>query len=204
MLISIGCFLLQQQAPSDIRLSNGIERLKKRVGQYRQHHTECSPRFDQTFTGACEQQSIETVTLQKRYLESKAKKAAKKADKKQPENASLAGNLQSSVHVVSITRIFKLILWPFINHCNEHVNDVVGLFFFFFGYMWNILFFWCINFECILLKCLLCMNKNRCLKSRTNYKSITIPNEWMETFLIRNKLRAREKMQLNVWYRDII
>ncbi|XP_055317730.1 uncharacterized protein LOC129576533 [Sitodiplosis mosellana] len=92
--------LQQQQAPSDIsKISNGLERLKKRMGNYRQHHTECGPRFDQSFTGACEQQSIETVTLQKRFLENKAKKAAKKADKKQPENASLAGNLQSSVHV---------------------------------------------------------------------------------------------------------
>lgn len=71
------------------------------MGQYRQHHTECGPRFDQSFSGACEQQSVETVILQKRFLENKAKKAAKKADKKQPENASLANNLQSSVHVVS-------------------------------------------------------------------------------------------------------
>lgn len=71
------------------------------MGNYRHHHTECGPRFDQTFNGACEQQSVETVILQKRFLENKAKKAAKKADKKQPENASLAGNLQSSVHVVS-------------------------------------------------------------------------------------------------------
>lgn len=95
---------LHQQAPSDISKigSNGIERLKKRVGNYRQHHHECRPRFDQSFTGACEQQSVETVILQKRFLENKAKKAAKKADKKQPENSSLAGNLQSSVHVVSI------------------------------------------------------------------------------------------------------
>lgn len=73
------------------------------MGQYRSHHTDCGPRFDQSFTGACEQQSVETVILQKRFLENKAKKAAKKADKKQPENASLAGNLQSSVHVVSTT-----------------------------------------------------------------------------------------------------
>lgn len=72
------------------------------MGQYRQHHTESVPRFDQSFSGACEQQSVETVILQKRFLENKAKKAAKKADKKQPENSSLAGNLQSSVHVVSI------------------------------------------------------------------------------------------------------
>lgn len=95
--------MLQQQAPSDIsKISNGLERLKKRMGQYRHHHTECGPRFDQSFSGSCEQQSMETVVLQKRFLENKAKKAAKKADKKQPENPSLAGNLQSSVHVVSI------------------------------------------------------------------------------------------------------
>lgn len=99
-----------QQAPSDISKlnSNGLERLKKRMGQYRQHHTECGPRFDQSFTGACEQQSVETVILQQRFLENKAKKAAKKADKKQPENSSLAGNLQSSVHVVSLFPFFSL------------------------------------------------------------------------------------------------
>lgn len=96
--------LQQQQAPSDISKigTNGIERLKKRVGNYRHHHHECRPRFDQSFTGACEQQSHETVILQQRFLENKAKKAAKKADKKQPENSSLAGNLQGSIHVVSI------------------------------------------------------------------------------------------------------
>lgn len=100
----------QQQAPSDISKlnSNGIERLKKRIGQYRHHHAENVPRFDQSFSGACEQQSVETVILQKRFLENKAKKAAKKVDKKQPENSSLAGNLQSSVHVVSIFSDIKL------------------------------------------------------------------------------------------------
>lgn len=80
------------------------------MGQYRQHHTESVPRFDQSFSGACEQQSVETVILQKRFLENKAKKAAKKADKKQPENSSLAGNLQSSVHVVSIVHIYFTII----------------------------------------------------------------------------------------------
>lgn len=94
----------QQQAPSDISKigSNGIERLKKRVGNYRQHHHECRPRYDQSFSGVCEQQSTETQILQKRYHETKMKKAAKKAEKKQPENSSLAGNLQGSIHVVSI------------------------------------------------------------------------------------------------------
>lgn len=80
------------------------------MGQYRQHHTESVPRFDQSFSGACEQQSVETVILQKRFLENKAKKAAKKADKKQPENSSLAGNLQSSVHVVSISTKYPYII----------------------------------------------------------------------------------------------
>lgn len=90
------------------------------MGQYRSHHTECGPRFDQSFTGACEQQSVETVILQKRFLENKAKKAAKKVDKKQPENTSLAGNLQSSVHVVSLNEthshsFMNLRLMPLMN-----------------------------------------------------------------------------------------
>lgn len=60
---------------------NGIERLKKRIGNYRQHHTVCGPRFNQSFSDACEQQSMETVVLHKRSLQHKAKKAPKKASK---------------------------------------------------------------------------------------------------------------------------
>lgn len=88
------------QQPDQITKCNGIDRLKKRIGNYRQHHTICGPRFDQSFNGSCEQQSIETVVLQKRFLENKAKKAAKKADKKQLENAQV-NNLQNTVQVVS-------------------------------------------------------------------------------------------------------
>lgn len=94
-------FLFYQPTDS-ISNCNVIERLKKRIGNYRQHHTVCSPRFDHTFDGACKQQSIETGLLQKRYVENKAKKAAKKTDKKQLENAGQANNLQNSVQVVSI------------------------------------------------------------------------------------------------------
>lgn len=92
------------QQPDQITKCNGIDRLKKRIGNYRQHHTICGPRFDQSFNGACEQQSIETVVLQKRFLENKAKKAAKKADKKQLENAQV-NNLQNSVQVVSFSQL---------------------------------------------------------------------------------------------------
>lgn len=116
----------QQQAPPDTiaKANNGIERLKKRMGQYRQHHTECGPRFDQSFSGACEQQSHETIVLQKRFLENKAKKAAKKADKKQPDNTSLAGNLQSSVHVVSWIYLFTccFISYLFHIHFSTHLE----------------------------------------------------------------------------------
>lgn len=59
-----------------------FDRLKKRMGGYRKRQNESIPRFDQTFSGICEQQSIETNVLQKRFVESKAKRVAKKADKK--------------------------------------------------------------------------------------------------------------------------
>lgn len=79
---------------------DGVDRLHRRMETYRRRHRACEPRFDQTFSGVCEQQSIETTQLQKRVLENKAKKIAKKAEKKQVDT-TLAGNLQSSVHVVS-------------------------------------------------------------------------------------------------------
>lgn len=62
-----------------------FDRLKKRMNLYRKRQNESIPRFDQTFSGICEQQSIETNVLQKRFVESKAKRVAKKADKKQTD-----------------------------------------------------------------------------------------------------------------------
>lgn len=94
----------QQQQSNEIlppKRQAVVERLKRRIETYRRRQSDCAPRFDQTFSGVCEQQSLETNVLQKRFLESKAKRAAKKTDKKQTD--TLAGNLQSSVHVVSIT-----------------------------------------------------------------------------------------------------
>lgn len=64
-----------------------FDRLKKRMNLYRKRQNESIPRFDQTFSGICEQQSIETDLLQKRFIESKAKRVAKKADKKQADVA---------------------------------------------------------------------------------------------------------------------
>uniref|UniRef100_A0A336LQF4 CSON000975 protein n=1 Tax=Culicoides sonorensis TaxID=179676 RepID=A0A336LQF4_CULSO len=89
----------QQQEQLTPKRQAVVDRLRRRIETYRRRQTDCTPRFEQTFTGVCEQQSIETNVLQKRYLESKAKRQAKKTDKKQTDNSTLASNLQSSVHV---------------------------------------------------------------------------------------------------------
>lgn len=81
-----------------------VDRFRRRIENYRRRQTDCEPRFEQTFSGVCEQQNIETTVLQKRFLESKAKRAAKKTDKK--PDTTLAGNLQSSVLVVSLNLHF--------------------------------------------------------------------------------------------------
>uniref|UniRef100_A0A1B0DLK3 Neurogenic mastermind-like N-terminal domain-containing protein n=2 Tax=Phlebotomus papatasi TaxID=29031 RepID=A0A1B0DLK3_PHLPP len=91
----------QHQQQSDVlppKRQAVVDRLKRRIENYRRRQSDSVPRFNQTFNSVCEQQNLETSVLQKKFLESKAKKAAKKTDKKQPDN-TLAGNLQSSVHV---------------------------------------------------------------------------------------------------------
>lgn len=75
----------------------GADRLKRRMDNYRRHQNDCVPKFSHGFQGHCEQNSQETYILQKRFLESKAKRQPKKTDKKQNDNVGL-----SSVHVVSL------------------------------------------------------------------------------------------------------
>ncbi|XP_059608449.1 neurogenic protein mastermind isoform X2 [Phlebotomus argentipes] len=92
---------LAQQQQNDVlppKRQAVVDRLKRRIENYRRRQSETGPKFTQTFHSVCEQQNLETTVLQKKFLESKAKKAAKKTDKKQSDN-TLAGNLQSSVHV---------------------------------------------------------------------------------------------------------
>lgn len=66
-----------------------VERLKRRFDGYRKHQTDCIPRFNQSFNGLVEQNIQETLVLRQRYLESKAKRAAKKTDKKQSDTPQL-------------------------------------------------------------------------------------------------------------------
>ncbi|EFN87135.1 Neurogenic protein mastermind [Harpegnathos saltator] len=73
-----------------------VDRLRRRIEGYRRRQTDCIPRFDQSFNGLCEQNIQDTLMLKQRFLESKAKRQAKKTDKKQSDPVGL-----SSVHVVS-------------------------------------------------------------------------------------------------------
>ncbi|XP_017880272.2 uncharacterized protein LOC108625071 [Ceratina calcarata] len=73
-----------------------VDRLRRRIEGYRRRQTDCIPRFDQSFNGLCEQNIQDTLVLKQRFLENKAKRQAKKTDKKQSEPVGL-----SSVHVVS-------------------------------------------------------------------------------------------------------
>lgn len=74
-----------------------FDRLKRRIENYRRHQTDCIPRFNQSFTGLVEQNSLDTLALKQRFLESKARKAAKKTEKKIPDNP-----LQS-LHAVAVS-----------------------------------------------------------------------------------------------------
>lgn len=59
-----------------------LDRLKKRLEGYRNHHDEVKPRFEQTINGVNDEQKQQTLLLQKRFVESKTKKLQKKGDKK--------------------------------------------------------------------------------------------------------------------------
>lgn len=78
-----------------------VDRLRRRIESYRRRQTDCIPRFDQSFNGLCEQNTYDTQVLKQRFLESKAKRQAKKTDKKQNDSVGL-----SSVHMVRVLRLF--------------------------------------------------------------------------------------------------
>ncbi|XP_070155733.1 neurogenic protein mastermind isoform X3 [Polyergus mexicanus] len=71
-----------------------VDRLRRRIENYRRRQTDCIPRFDQSFNGLCEQNTYDTQVLKQRFLESKAKRQAKKTDKKQNDSIGL-----SNVHM---------------------------------------------------------------------------------------------------------
>ena len=81
-----------------------VDRLRRRIENYRRHQNDCIPRFDQSFNGAVEQNIQDTLVLKQRFLESKAKRAAKKSDKKPSDSST-----QSNVHSLPVGGFHKLI-----------------------------------------------------------------------------------------------
>lgn len=76
-------------------------RLRRRIESYRKRQNDCMPRYDQSFSGLCEQNLQDTLHLKQRFLDTKTKRVPKTKEKKQD-------GIQSSVHVVSY--IFYLIV----------------------------------------------------------------------------------------------
>lgn len=70
-------------------------RLRRRIESYRRRQNDCMPRFDQSFSGLCEQNLQDTLQLKQRFLDTKNKRPPKTKEKKQQDS------IQSSVHVVS-------------------------------------------------------------------------------------------------------
>lgn len=84
----------------DFNLIIFIYRLRRRIESYRRRQNDCMPRFDQSFSGLCEQNLQDTLQLKQRFLDTKNKRPPKTKEKKQQDS------IQSSVHVVSIKREF--------------------------------------------------------------------------------------------------
>ncbi|KYN22818.1 Neurogenic protein mastermind [Trachymyrmex cornetzi] len=108
-----------------------VDRLRRRLESYRRRQNDCIPRFDQSFNGLCEQNIQDTLVLKQRFLESKAKRQAKKTDKKQNDPIGL-----SNVHMVRLFHLFHSLA---LSLC---LLRLLLLFFFFFC------FFFCYFFCC--------------------------------------------------------
>ncbi|KAJ8667804.1 hypothetical protein QAD02_009467 [Eretmocerus hayati] len=90
-----------------------VDRLRRRIEQYRRRQTDLVPKFDQTFHGLCEQNLQDTLMLKQRFLDNKTKRQPKKAEKKQNDNSPGQLGL-SSIHVVLPKRQGKL---KYLNPC---------------------------------------------------------------------------------------
>jgi len=62
-----------------------VDRLRRRIENYRKRQTEFMPRFGQSFNGIVEQNIQETLLLKQKFLENKSKRSVKKQEKKQSD-----------------------------------------------------------------------------------------------------------------------
>ncbi|KAI5738723.1 hypothetical protein M8J77_010459 [Diaphorina citri] len=73
-----------------------VDRLRRRIENYRRHQSDCVPRYDHSFNGLVERDIQETLLLKQKYLESKAKRSKNKPEKKLPSQ------LDSGLHNASL------------------------------------------------------------------------------------------------------
>lgn len=106
-----GCGLIQRSAAPGMaevitpKRQAVVDRLRRRIENYRKHQSDCVPRFNQAFNGIVEQNVQDTMALKQRYLENKSKRAAKKTEKKIPDNP-----LQG-LHAVTVSRLKDFIFY---------------------------------------------------------------------------------------------
>ena len=67
-----------------------VDRLKRRLGQYRANHNSLNSHFDSAATNLYSEQQKQTSLLRQRHIENKSKNKAKKSDKKQDHNLLLS------------------------------------------------------------------------------------------------------------------
>lgn len=110
-----------------------VDRLRKRIENYRKRQSECLPKHDRSFNGFCEQNLQDTMLLKQKFLETKAKRAAKKSEKK-TEPASAAGGPgipPSMAHLHNSVSTTTISLSPAVPHarmflfglCERRVGD---------------------------------------------------------------------------------
>ena len=94
-----------------------VDRLRRRIENYRRRQTDLVPKFDQTFDVLCEQNTQDTLVLKQRYLDTKARKQAKKTDKKQNDatgtGPTVGPGAQANVGLSSIHVVSQLIFFFF-------------------------------------------------------------------------------------------
>uniref|UniRef100_T1JCF4 Neurogenic mastermind-like N-terminal domain-containing protein n=1 Tax=Strigamia maritima TaxID=126957 RepID=T1JCF4_STRMM len=69
-----------------------VERLRRRIEDYRQHHDSCLPRYEIATNGLYQQHKQGTILLQQRYLEPKSKKQNKKSNSEQQHKKEQLGS----------------------------------------------------------------------------------------------------------------
>lgn len=119
-----------------------VDRLRKRIENYRKRQSECLPKHDRSFNGFCEQNLQDTMLLKQKFLETKAKRAAKKSEKKTEPASAAGGPTLPMAHLHNSVSVPKR---PFRKHASKQVaaplSSFSTLFSFLFSYFLLFMFY---------------------------------------------------------------